>query len=87
MMLKTNCRILTEKELSSQSVKRKTIVVEKKLTKEEFVTVARKQICKFLEHVHRGRTQYAAENKLKENVPQGGHVMPQMDFAENKFHL
>ena len=68
-------------------VKRKTLVVEKKLKKEDFVTLSRKQICEFLEHVHRGRTQYAAENKLKENLPQIGHVMPQMDFAENKFHL
>ena len=60
-------------------VKRKTLVVEKKLKKEDFVTLARKQICEFLEHVHRVRTQYAAVNTLNENLPQG-HVLPQMDF-------
>ena len=63
-------------------VKRKTLVVEKKLKKEDFVTLARKQICEFLEHVHRVRTQYAAVNTLKENLSQG-HVLPQMDFEEN----
>ena len=47
-----------------------------------FLTEARKQICEFLEHVHRVRIQYAAVNTLNENLPQG-HVLLQMVFAEN----
>ena len=39
--------------------KKTTLVVERKLKKEEFVTVARKEICELLEHVHRVITQNA----------------------------
>jgi len=42
----------------------------------------RKQICEFTEHVQRVKAQHAAISTLKENLPQG-HVMIQMDFAEN----
>ena len=62
--------------------KKTTLVVEKKLKKEEFVTVARKEISELLEHIHRVITQYAKVNTPKENLPQG-HIILHMDFAEN----
>ena len=48
----------------------------------EFISVMRKQISEFAEHVQRAKAQYAAIYTLKENLPQG-HAMIQMDFAEN----
>ena len=48
----------------------------------EFISVMRKQICEFAEHVQRAKAQYAAIYTLKENLTQG-HAMIQMDFAEN----
>ena len=62
--------------------KKRTVIVEKMMEKEEFITLIKDQICEFQGHVDRVKTQYAAVRQLKENIPQD-HVMLQMDFAEN----
>jgi hypothetical protein len=51
--------------------KKRTIIVEQKVSKDEFIFVMRKQICEFAVHVQRVKAQYAAISTLKENLPQG----------------
>lgn len=62
--------------------KTRTKVVEKKLQKNEFVSILHKQTADFIEHCDRVKAQYKALNNLKDNLPDK-HVIVQMDFAEN----
>jgi len=70
------------KKVEMPDGKKKTKIVEKKLKRDEFVAAIIQQIGEFQKHVQRVKSQYAAVSTLKENLPQG-HVMLQMDFAEN----
>ena len=57
-------------------------VIEESLPKAEFVTVFKKEVQEFCDHVERVRTQYKELRQLKENLPEH-EIILQMDFAEN----
>lgn len=70
------------KKIEMPDGRKRTKIVEREITKEDFVTVVQTQICEFQEHVARVRLQYEALHNLKDNLPEG-HAIIQMDFAEN----
>lgn len=70
------------KKVDMADWKKRTKIVEKEMSKAEFVSAVQVQICEFRQHVSRVRTQYQALTNLKENLPTG-HAIVQMDFAEN----
>lgn len=70
------------KKVEMSDGKKRTKIIEKEITKEEFISAIQIQIVEFQEHVARVKLQYKALHNLKEKLPQG-HAIVQMDFAEN----
>ncbi|VDI22192.1 Hypothetical predicted protein [Mytilus galloprovincialis] len=70
------------KKVDMPDGRKKTVIVDQTLKKEDFNSIMNKQICEFSQHVQRVKAQYAAISTLKENLPPG-HILVQMDFAEN----
>jgi len=62
--------------------KKRTKIVEKRMLKDELVSIVQKQTADFLVHCSRVKAQYTALNNLKEKLPEK-QIIVQMDFAEN----
>ena len=57
-------------------------VVGVSISKNEFKQIFKVEYNKFKEHAKKVKIQYEELRRLKENLP-AGHVIVQMDFAEN----
>lgn len=70
------------KKVTLDDGKKRTKVVNTERPKAVFMDLLEKQTQEFKQHVYRVKQQYKAMGDLKDNLPEG-HVIAQMDFAEN----